>query len=255
MPHGPEDDARTQIDDMLRQAGWAVQDADAYDPGVQENGIAVREYPLDSGEADYLLVVDREAVGAIEAKPEGTPLGGVADQTQKYATGAPKHIPPAEEPLPFVYESTGVETKFRDLRDPSPRARDVFHFHRPETLADWIGQSETLRSRLQRMPPIQHGTLRDCQYEAIEQLEKSLAGNHPRSLVQMATGSGKTFMAVTECYRLLKYAKAHRVLFLVDRTDLGKQTEKEFQQYTIPDTGHPFMQKHSVQHLQSSKID
>jgi type I restriction enzyme R subunit len=255
MPHGPEDDARDKIDEMLRQAGWAVQDPDAYDPGVPEQGIALREYPFDSGPADYLLVIDREAVGVIEAKPEGTTLGGVAEQSQKYATSDPKHIPPAEEPLPFVYESTGVEINFRDMRDPQPRAREVFHFHQPETLADWIGQAETLRARLQRMPPLQHGTLRDCQYEAIEELEKSFAGNHPRSLVQMATGSGKTFMAVTECYRLLTYAKAHRILFLVDRTNLGKQTEKEFQQYTIPDSGRPFTQEYNVQHLQSSTID
>ena len=255
MPYGPEDDARDQIDDMLRAAGWAVQDPDAYDPGVAEKGIALREYPFDSGAADYLLVVDRRAVGVVEAKAEGTTLGGVAEQSQKYATSDPKHIPPAERPLPFVYESTGVETNFRDLRDPSPRAREVFHVHQPETLADWIGQSETLRTRLQRMPPLQPGTLRDCQYEAIEQLETSFAGNHPRSLIQMATGSGKTFMAVTECYRLLKYAKAHRILFLVDRTNLGTQTKKEFQQYTIPDSGRPFTQEYNVQHLQSSTID
>jgi type I restriction enzyme R subunit len=255
MPRGPEDDARDRIDEMLREAGWAVQDSDAYDPGVSERGIALREYPFDSGAADYLLVVDREAVGVIEAKAEGTTLGGVAEQSQKYATSDPKHIPPAEDPLPFAYESTGVETNFRDLRDPSPRAREVFHFHQPETLADWIGQADTLRARLQRMPPLQHGTLRDCQYEAIEELEKSFAGNHPRSLIQMATGSGKTFMAVTECYRLLKYAKAHRILFLVDRTNLGTQTEKEFQQYTIPDSGRPFTQEYNVQHLQSSTID
>jgi len=255
MPQGPEDDARVKIDDMLREAGWAVQDPDAYDPGVPERGIALREYPFDSGAADYLLVVDREAIGVIEAKPEGTTLGGVAEQSRKYATSAPKHIPPADDPLPFVYESTGVETNFRDLRDPSPRAREVFHFHQPETLADWSGQADTLRARLQRMPPLQHGTLRDCQYEAIEELETSFAGNHPRSLVQMATGSGKTFMAVTECFRLLKYAKAHRILFLVDRKNLGKQTKKEFQQYTIPDSGRPFTQEYNVQHLQSSTID
>jgi type I restriction enzyme R subunit len=255
MPHGPEDDARDQIDEMLRAAGWAVQHRDSYDPGVPEAGIAIREYPFETGPADYLLVVDREAVGVIEAKPEGTPLGGVAEQSEQYATSDPKKIPAANTPLPFVYESTGTETNFRDLRDPEPRAREVFHFHQPETLADRIGQAETLRARLQKMSPIKHGTLRDCQYEAIEELEKSFAGNHPRSLVQMATGSGKTFMAVTECYRLLKHAKAHRILFLVDRKNLGKQTEKEFQQYTIPDTGRSFTQEYNVQHLRSNVID
>ncbi|WP_263834419.1 type I restriction-modification enzyme R subunit C-terminal domain-containing protein [Salinibacter sp.] len=255
MPHGPEDDARDNIDDMLQAAGWAVQHRDSYDPGVPERGIAVREYPFETGPADYLLVVDREAVGVIEAKPEGVALGGVAEQSEDYATSDPKTIPAAEEPLPFVYESTGVETNFRDLRDPQPRAREVFHFHQPETLADWIGQSRTLRGRLQRMPLLQQGILRDCQYEAIENLERSFAGNHPRSLIQMATGSGKTFMAVTECYRLLKHGKAHRILFLVDRKNLGKQTEKEFQQYTIPESGRPFTQEYNVQHLQSDVID
>ena len=255
MSHEPERKARETIDAMLRAAGWDVQDPDAYDPGTGAEGIAIREYPFDTGHADYLLVVDRKAVGVIEAKPEGTTLGGIAEQSARYAKGEPKRIPPAEEPLPFVYESTGTETNFRDLRDPHPRARRIFHFHKPETLRERIGQSETLRTRLRHMPPVERGTLRDCQYEAIQELEKSFAGNHPRSLVQMATGSGKTFMAVTQCYRLLKHAKARRILFLVDRTNLGKQTEKEFQQYTLPETGRSFAQEYNVQHLTSNAVD
>ncbi|MFP4027128.1 MAG: type I restriction-modification enzyme R subunit C-terminal domain-containing protein [Candidatus Brocadiia bacterium] len=252
---GPEDQARDHIDRMLKEAGWAVQDHERYDPGVPERGIAVREFPFEDGFADYLLVVDRQAVGIIEAKSEGTTLTGVAEQSERYATSEPKQIPFVNRPLPFAYESTGVETQFRDLRDPEPRAREIFHFHQPQTLATWIDQANSLRGRLLLMPPINHGTLRNCQHEAIAELEKSFAGNHPRSLIQMATGSGKTFMAVTECYRLLKHASAHRILFLVDRTNLGTQTEKEFQQYTVPDTRRQFTEEYNVQHLRSNVID
>ena len=115
-------------------------------------GVAVREFPLETGYADYLLFVDRKAVGVLEAKAEGIPLSAVAEQAGGYAVGLPANIPHVELPLPFLYESTGVETFFRDNRDPQPRSRRVFTFHRPETLADWLSQPDTLRARLRSMP-------------------------------------------------------------------------------------------------------
>jgi type I restriction enzyme R subunit len=136
----PEEQARQQIDRMLDAAGWKVQDLRELDLSVGA-GVAVREFPLQSGEADYLLFVDPKAVGAVEAKPEGTTLSGVAEQSEKYLTGAPPNLPHVREPLPFGYESTGVETFFRDLRDPDPRSRRVFSFHRPETLREWTSQT------------------------------------------------------------------------------------------------------------------
>lgn len=251
----PEQQARQIIDEQLTAAGWAVQDRDQINLGAAP-GVAVREFPLASGYADYLLFVDRKAAGVIEAKPVGVTLGGVSEQSAKYLTGLKGKIPRVEgDRLPFAYESTGIETFFRDERDPHPRSRRVFAFHRPETLLAWSNQEQTLRSRLRTLPPLNSEGLRECQVEAIEGLETSLNHDRPRSLIQMATGSGKTFTAVTASYRLIKHADARRILFLVDRANLGRQTEKEFQQYVTPDDRRKFTELYNVQRLTSSTID
>lgn len=218
-------------------------------------GVAIREFPLKTGFADYMLFVDRKAVGIVEAKKEGTSLSGVATQSQKYLNGLPPHVQRVGTPLPFAYESTGVETVFRDVRDPDYRSRRVFSFHRPGTLMARAREPETLRARLKILPPLSSAGLRGCQVEAIEGLEHSLAENKPRSLIQMATGSGKTFTAVSSAYRLIKHTGAGRVLFLVDRANLGRQTLKEFQQYATPDDGRKFTELYNVQHLAGGGID
>lgn len=222
-------------------------------------GIALREVPLQSGTCDYLLLVDRKAVGVIEAKKQGTLLSGVAEQSGHYAENLPAMIQAAAEgPLPFLYESTGVETFFRDERDPAPRSRRVFAFHRPETLAALLAEPDTLRGRLAQMPaahPLPVRNLRACQIEGITHLEKSFAAAHPRALVQMATGAGKTYTACSFAYRLIKYGGAKRILFLVDRANLGRQAMAEFQQFVAPDTGRKFTEVYNVQHLTSNHLD
>lgn len=250
----PEEKARQDIDRLLVAAGWNVQDYRDLNLGASL-GVVVRDFPLESGFADYLVFIDRKAAGAIEAKAQGTTLSGVSEQTEKYLRGVPANIPQVCKPLPFAYESTGTETFFRDLRDPDSRSRRVFAFHTPETLHDWVEKSGTLRARLRTVPPLVKEGLRDCQVEAIENLERSFAGARPRSLVQMASGSGKTFAAVTFVYRLIKFAGATRVLFLVDRNTLGRQTLQEFQQYRTPDDGRKFTELYNVQRLTSNKID
>ena len=253
----PEELARINIDRQLTACGWIVQSRAEMNL-YAARGVAVREFPLETGEADYLLFVDRKAVGVVEAKPEGVTLSGVADQAAKYSVGLPNNIPHVTLPLPFLYESTGVETFFRDERDPEPRSRRVFTFHRPEELADLLVDGNTLRGRLQNMPtqfPLITTGLWGAQIEAIQNLEKSLAENRPRALIQMATGSGKTFTAVSFVYRLIKHTKAKRVLFLVDRNNLGKQAFGEFDQYLTPDDGRKFTELYNVQHLQSNVLD
>lgn len=250
----PEERARKQIDSLLALAGWEVQDRINYDP-TRSLGIAVRDFSLLQGEADYILFVDRRAVGVIEAKPEGTTLGGVDSQSQWYSENFPSQFPNVQIPLPFIYESTGVETLFRDLRDPAPRSRRVFSFHKPETLLEWSNQPHTLRKRLTLLPPLNIAGLRDCQIEAINNLERSFADARPRALIQMCTGSGKSFCAVSSIYRLIRYAGAKRVLFLVDRNNLGRQAKTEFQQYVTPDDGRKFTEIYNVQHLSSNQID
>jgi len=256
MPElNPEQQARQQIDAQLAACGWVVQDYKQFNPSAGR-GLALREVPLKSGTCDYLLLVDRKAVGVIEAKKAGTLLSGVAEQSGHYAANLPEHIQSdADGALPFLYESTGIETLFRDERDPEPRSRRVFAFHRPETLADWMAEADTLRGRLRTLPPLEPRNLRACQLEGIANLEKSFALAHPRALIQMATGAGKTYTACSFAYRLIKHAGARRILFLVDRANLGRQAMKEFQQFVAPDTGRKFTEVYNVQHLTSNQLD
>lgn len=249
----PEAQARQTIDRMLAASGWVLQDMKTLNPGAAL-GVAIREYPTDSGPADYVLFVDRKPVGVIEAKPEGTILSPVEEQSSRYATSRLKWQQ-AGDPLRFLYESTGVETHFTDNSDPTPRSREVFSFHRPETLRDWIKQKASLRQRLRQFPALNTDGLRDCQITAITNLEASFGEARPRALVQMATGSGKTFTAITTVYRLLKHAKAKRILFLVDTKNLGEQAEQEFQAFTPNDDRRKFNELYTVQRLKSSFVD
>jgi type I restriction enzyme R subunit len=255
--------ARVEIDKMLEAAGWAVQDAREGNLAASR-GVAVREFILESphGRADYLLFVDREAVGVIEAKPEGATLTGVEWQSSKYLDGLPDWVTSAlEGALPFAYQSTGVETRFTNTLDPEARSRHVFWFHRPETLAAWVRHVQenplapTLRHRLMDLPELNAEGLWPAQATAIRNLERSLAENRPRALIQMATGAGKTYTAANVAYRAVKHAGARRVLFLVDRANLGRQTLKEFQAFTTPDDGRKFTELYNVQHLASNVID
>ncbi|MCK6445340.1 MAG: DEAD/DEAH box helicase family protein [Planctomycetes bacterium] len=253
----PEEAAREQIDAALTAAGWAVQDWRKFDPTVGR-AQALREVPMGVvGSADYVLVIDRRAVGVIEAKKAGTKLTGVAEQSDFYGSNLPDFLAKGSKPR-FFYESTGVETFFRDTADPEPRSRRVFAFHRPETLAEWASQRETLRARLARTPgehPLARAGLRECQVEAIESLERSLAEDRPRALIQMATGSGKTYTACAFVERLIRHGGARRVLFLVDRANLGRQAKGEFEQFVIPGTNRKFTELYNVQHLTSNHLD
>jgi type I restriction enzyme R subunit len=254
MPLTPEQRAREQIDALLRAAGWAIQDMADFDRNAAQ-GVAVREFPMASGPCDYLLFVAGKACGVIEAKKAGITLSGVAEQAARYLAGLPAHVACWNSRLRFDYESTGEETYFRDGLDPQPRSRRVFAFHQPQTLHAWLKEPDTLRGRLKQMPALDIAGLRDCQIDAVTGLEASLALDHPRALIQMATGAGKTFTACTFSWRLLKHAKARRILFLVDRNNLGDQTLKEYQNYDPPGSGRKFVQTYIVQHLHGSHID
>lgn len=254
--------ARLDIDKMLAECGWLVQQESAVNlfAGV---GVAVREFHMASGfgRADYMLFINGKAVGTIEAKKVGSTLTGVEIQSAKYLDGLPPNLPAAMKPLPFAYESTGVETRFTNRLDPDARSRPVFAVHRPETLWDWIEAAHrqpdapSLLARLKTMPPLAEGGLWPAQVTAVKNLEVSLADNRPRALIQMTTGSGKTFTACNVAYRLIRYGGAKRILFLVDRANLGRQTLKEFQQFVTPDDGRKFSELYNVQHLQSNVVD
>jgi type I restriction enzyme, R subunit len=247
------------IDSMLEAAGWVVVDyADAdFAAGV---GVAIREFMTPSGPMDYLLVADRKAVGSIEAKREGLTLRQVEVQADRYADGfealvAKRDIPRYDDRLPFHYISTGVETLFTSRRDPIRRPREVFHFHRPETIAAWAAEPTPYRARLRQLPALNAAGLRDVQSTAIKNLEASLADDRPRALAAITMGGGKTRFAVAETYRLLTFGGAKRILFLVDRVSLGDQAKTEFLSFVSPDDGRRFGDLYGVQVLRSSQID
>ena len=281
-PLTPEQQARQEIDKVLDAAGWLIQDR--ADTNLTAGlGVAVREFKMADGHgfADYMLFVEGKAVGVLEAKPAGYPLTSVELQADKYATGLPDGLNPPVDPLPFLYLSTGVETRFINGLDPDPKTRrisDLPHIHRPSTLAEWL-KADTLnawvtrlhgdgglymaaddtrpssfRARLQTLPHLEQGFLFSNQVEAVVNVEQSLTRNRPRALVQMATGSGKTIFAITSIYRLIKYAGARRVLFLVDRSNLGEQADKEFHGFRTPDDNRKFTELYNVQRLTSNTI-
>jgi type I restriction enzyme, R subunit len=261
MPITPEDRARENIDKLLTAAGWIVQHKKETNLSAGR-GVAVREFPMKSGhgEADYLLFVDSAPIGVVEAKREGDTLTGVELQTTKYSEGIPTNLTAPRRPLPFQYQSTGVETRFTNLLEPDARSRHVFAFHRPETLDQWLIQElqhpgTTVRARLHSLPPLITDGLRPAQITAIHNLEKSQAEGRPRALIQMASGGGKTYTACNVIYRLIKHAGARRILFLVDRSNLGRQTLKEFQQFRTPEEHRFFTELYNVQHMQSNKLD
>ncbi|MDR2720316.1 MAG: DEAD/DEAH box helicase family protein [Nitrososphaerota archaeon] len=250
----PEAKARVKIDGMLRNAGYVLQDMKEFNR-TASLGVAVREYPTKSGPVDYLLFINGSPVGVVEAKAESKAalLSVVAEQSKRYAESGLKYL--SEMPdIRFVYESTGRKTKFCDYHDVKARSRDVSSFHRPETLLGWRNDQETLRNRMKDFPDFNTQGFRECQVRAVRNLEKSLAENKPRALIQMATGAGKTYTAITSVYRLLKHAKARRVLFLVDTKNLGEQAESEFLNYKPSDDGRLFSELYNVRRLNSSFI-
>jgi type I restriction enzyme, R subunit len=253
MNQNPEQIARDDIDSQLAACGWVVQGKSSINLSVA-TGVAVREYPTSTGPADYVLFVDKKPVGVIEAKEKnkGIQLTVVEEQSVEYASSKLKYLD--NNPLPFVYESTGEIHRFTDYRDPKPRSRAVFSFHTPGHFRELIKQSITLRGRLLCLPVLPTEKLRDCQVSAITNLEQSFKENRPRALIQMATGSGKTFTAITFIYRLLKYAKANRILFLVDTRNLGEQAEQEFSAYLPNDDNRKFTELYGLHRLKSNFI-
>jgi type I restriction enzyme R subunit len=255
----PEQKARVLIDEMLRAADWVIQNKEDIDLGAAP-GVAVREFVVTRGEIDYLLYVGGKALGTIEAKKFGETLRGVEWQTDKYVRGfnetaQANELPYWQLPLPFHYISTGKETLFQSLLDPIPRSRDVFHFHRPETLLEDAKSGEPLRKRLRHLPPVDPAGLRQIQIKALNGLEQSFNDARERTLVPMTMGAGKTYVAVSEAYRLIRYGEARRVLFLVDRINLGRQAANEFRAYETPDDKRKFAELYNIQLLTSNQIN
>jgi len=255
----PELKARHEkINPLLKKAGWKIQHYKIADVH-SDKGVAVEFFEMGSGigQADYVLFVDGQAVGIIEAKKEGVALAGKEPQSARYSKGFPEELDKLELPLPFIYESSGSETFFTNLWDQKPRSREVFAFHKPETFEEWIkkGKDENLRRKLTKNIPYKNDSLWSVQKKAISNTKESLSLGKPKALIQMATGSGKTFTAVNICYDLIKNSGAKKILFLVDRGNLGKQTRQEFENFIVPGDGRKFTELYNVQHMKTNKIE
>ncbi len=250
----PEAKAREEIDKKLVQSGWVIQDVKYVDI-LASLGVAVREFPTSSGPVDYALFVDGVPVGVIEAKREeaGEILTSVESQSARYANSMFKWIS-CNYRIRFAYEATNKLIRFTDYDDVKYRSRKVFSFHRPETLDLLLKQSNTVRNNLKNMPALNTEGFRKCQVTAINNLDKSFAEHRPKALVPMATGAGTTFTAIPASYRLLKFGKMKRILFLVDTKDLGEQAEREFLAYRPSDDNRSFSELYEVRRLKKSFI-
>ena len=250
----PEEKARLVIDEQLEKSGWIIQDMKELNLAAGR-GVAVREYPTSSGEVDYALFVDGIPVGIAEAKREekGEDITTVEKQSARYAKSTFKWMK-GDVSIRFAYECTGELTRFTDYMDINYRSRDIFSFHRPESLAYMLKQNDTIRNNMKHFPDLDEEGFRKCQINALKKLDESFSESRPRALVQMATGAGKTVTAITAAYRLLKYAKINRILFLVDTKSLGEQAEREFLAYIPNDDHRPFSNIYGVYRLKSSHM-
>ena len=250
----PEEKARIAIDAKLKQSGWVIQDTRTINFS-SSLGVAVREFPTSTGPVDYALFVEGVPVGVVEAKKTdaGENITTVEGQSARYANSTFKWVT-NDYRIRFAYEATDKLVRFTDYNDINYRSRTVFSFHRPETIKALLVQPDTVRNNVKHFPPLDVTGFRKCQVTAINNLDESFAENRPKALVQMATGAGKTFTAITAAYRLLKYGKMNRILFLVDTRGLGEQAEREFLAYTPNDDPRSFSQLYGVRRLKTSYI-
>lgn len=248
----PEQKARVKIDKVLESAGWTVVARDEYTNAI--NAQAVKENILQGNkEADYILYLDGKAIGVLEAKREDNQLGlAVAEQAQNYANILPIWVQTWKNPLPFIFLSNGNLLLFKDMREAKPCYKVLKKMFTPKELVQLAGDDiQSEYAKLPSLPPVGPKGLRECQFEAITNLELSFKQGLKKALIVLATGAGKTFTACTAAYRLLNYTSAKRVLFLVDRNNLGKQAEGEFGTYKLTETGNAFSDEYIVHRLRS----
>ena len=247
----PEEKARVKIDQMFEDAGWQVVDRDFYSPTI--TAAAIREGLLiGNHEADYFLFINGMAVGILEAKRKEVDVASdiVCEQAELYARGVPDCYRAFSRPLPIIYQSNGETTYFRDFRDKDGELIELNHIHTPKEIVKLLAIQDPYAG----LPTLKRKGLRDCQYEAISELENSFRAGQNRALIVLATGAGKTYTACLAAYRLLAYTPMKRILFLVDRNNLGKQAEGEFGMFRLTENGDPFNTIYTVNRLKSAIV-
>ena len=247
----PEEKARIKIDQWFADAGWKVINRDDYEPTC--TAVAIREGLLKGNlEADYFLFINGKAVGVLEAKREETDAfaSKVCEQAALYAKSVPNIYQTYQNPLPFIFTSNGKELYFCDFREKDSNFKQILSIPTPRELVKELGIEDTFAG----LPTLKKKGLRDCQYEAVTELEKSFRTDQKRALMVLATGAGKTYTACFAAYRMLSYTPMRRVLFLVDRNNLGKQAENEFGTFRLTENGDAFNTIFTVNRLRSSSI-
>ena len=247
----PEEKARVKIDQWFADAGWKVIDRDGYEPTC--TAVAIREGLLKGNlEADYFLFINGKAVGVLEAKREEVDVASskVCDQATTYAKSVPKIYQAYQRPLPFIFTSNGRDLFFCDFREPDACFNQITSIPTPYELVKRLGIEDPFAG----LPTLSKKGLRDCQYEAVAELEKSFRSGQNRALMVLATGAGKTYTACLTAYRMLSYTPMRRVLFLVDRNNLGKQAETAFGTFRLTENGEAFNTIFTVTRLHSSYI-
>lgn len=247
----PEERARVKIDQMFKDAGWKVVDRDFYTPTL--TAAAIREGLLKGNrEADYFLFINGMAVGVLEAKRKEVDVTSdiVCDQAEMYARGVPDCYKAYSRPLPIIYQSNGEETFFRDFRDEDGDLIELNRIHTPKEIVKMLGIQDPFAG----LPTLEEKGLRRCQYDAVTELENSFRTGQNKALIVLATGAGKTFTACLAAYRLLSYTPMKRILFLVDRNNLGKQAEGEFGMFRLTENGDPFNTIFTVNRLKSANV-
>ena len=248
----PEEKARVKIDQMFDEAGWKVVDRDFYSPTI--TAAAIREGLLEGNhEADYFLFLNGMAVGVLEAKRKEVDVTSdvVCDQAIRYTRYVPADRYRAiASLLPFIFVSNGEETYFRDCRDEDSNLEPINRIYTPKEMVKLLGIEDPYAG----LPTLNKKGLRDCQYEAISELESSFRAGQNRALLVLATGAGKTYTACMAAYRFLAYTPMKRILFLVDRNNLGKQAEGEFGMFRLTENGDPFNTIFTVNRLKSNNV-
>ncbi|WP_455967275.1 type I restriction endonuclease subunit R [Bacteroides fluxus] len=247
----PEEKARIKIDQWFADAGWKVVDREDYEPTC--TAVAIREGLLKGNlEADYFLFINGKAVGVLEAKREDIDAfsNKVCEQAALYARNVPNIYQTYQKPLPFIFTSNGKDLYFCDFREQDSYFKQIMSIPTPHELVKKLGIEDTFAG----LPTLKKKGLRDCQYEAVTELEKSFRNGQNRALMVLATGAGKTYTACLTAYRMLSYTSMRRVLFLVDRNNLGKQAEGEFGTFRLTENGDTFNTIFTVNRLRSSSI-
>lgn len=220
----PEEKARVKIDKQLRNAGWDIVSRNEYLPN---STTAVKEALMVGNiESDYLLFIDGKAIAVVEAKREENPLGDeVKKQAEDYAVSPQSwYALWFENLIPLVYMANGNKIYFKNMLVPDSEYEELSQMHSPKKMLQIVGK----KSEYGALPLLEKRGLRDCQYKAENKFEESLKLGHKKNLAVLATGSGKTYLACLASYRLLNYTPTKRILFLVDRNNLARQTESEF---------------------------